>query len=55
MFYKIYDFEIGRILIVEDENCIIRVKILNDESYYLDEKILKLEQKKKLCLLEKQS
>ena len=53
MFYKIYNFEIGRILIVEDENCIIRVKILNDESYYLDEKIFKVGTKKETMLIRK--
>ena len=53
MFYKIYDFEIGRILIVEDRNYIIRVKILNDESYYLDEKIFKVGTKKETMLIRK--
>ena len=53
MFYKIYDFEIGRILIVEDRNYIIRVKILNDESYYLDEKIFKAGTKKETLLIKK--
>lgn len=53
MFYKIYDFEIGKILIVEDKNYIVRVKILNNESYTLDEKISKFGIKKETPLIKK--
>lgn len=53
MFYKIYNFEIGNILIVEDKNYIIRVKILNDESYYLDKEISKFGIKKETLLIKK--
>ena len=38
MFYKIYDFEIGRILIVENENYIIKVEFLNDKNQLLNKK-----------------
>ena len=53
MFYKIYNFKIGKILIVEDENYIVRVKILNEESYTLDEKISKFVIKKETPLIKK--
>ena len=38
MFYKIYDFEIGRILIVENEDYIIKVEFLNDKNQFLNKK-----------------
>ena len=53
MFYQIYNFEIGKILIVEDKNYIVRVKILNNESYTLDEKISKFGIKKETPLIKK--
>lgn len=53
MFYKIYDFEIGKIFIVEDENYIVKVKIFNDESYYLDKEISKYGIKKETLLIKK--
>ena len=53
MFYKIYDFEIGRILIVENKNCIVKVEILNNESSTLDEKIFKVGTKKETLLIKK--
>lgn len=53
MFYKIYDFEIGRILIVENEDYIIKVEFLNDKTYALDEKIFKAGTKKETLLIKK--
>ena len=38
MFYKIYNFEIGRILIVENEDYIIKVEFLNDKNQFLNKK-----------------
>ena len=53
MFYQIYNFEIGKILIVENENCIVKVIILNDESYSADEKISKYGTEKETLLIKK--
>lgn len=53
MFYKIYNFEIGRILIVENEDYIIKVEFLNDKTYALDEKIFKAGTKKETLLIKK--
>ena len=38
MFYKIYNFEIGKILIVENEDYIIKVEFLNDKNQLLNKK-----------------
>ena len=38
MFYQIYNFEIGKILIVEDENYIVKVEFLNDKNQLLNKK-----------------
>lgn len=38
MFYKIYNFEIGRILIVENEDYIVKVEFLNDKNQLLNKK-----------------
>ena len=38
MFYKIYNFKIGKILIVEDENYIVKVEFLNDKNQLLNKK-----------------
>ena len=53
MFYKIYDFEIGRILIVENEDYIIKVEFLNDKTFSLDEKIFEDGTKKETMLIKK--
>lgn len=36
MFYKIYNFEIRNILIVEDKNYIVKVEFLNDKNQFLN-------------------
>lgn len=38
MFYQIYNFEIGRILIVENEDYIVKVEFLNDKNQLLNKK-----------------
>lgn len=38
MFYKIYDFEIGRILIVENEDYIIKVEFLDEKNQFINKK-----------------
>ena len=38
MFYKIYNFEIGRILIVENEDYIVKVEFLNDKNQFINKK-----------------
>lgn len=53
MFYKIYNFEIGRILIVENEDYIVKVEFLNDKNFSLDEKIFKVGTKKETLLIRK--
>lgn len=53
MFYKIYNFEIGRILIVENEDYIVKVEFLNDKNFFLDEKIFKVGTKKENMLIRK--
>jgi len=53
MFYKIYNFKIGKILIVEDENYIVKVEFLNDKTFALDDKIFKVGIKKETMLIKK--
>ena len=53
MFYKIYNFEIGKILIVENEDYIVKVEFLNDKNFSLDEKIFKVGTKKENMLIRK--
>lgn len=38
MFYKIYNFEIGRILIVENEDYIIKVEFLDEKNQFINKK-----------------
>ena len=38
MFYKIYDFEIGKILIVENEDYIIKVEFLDEKNQFINKK-----------------
>lgn len=53
MFYKIYNFEIGRILIVENEDYIVKVEFLNDKTFSLNEGIFKVGTEKETLLIRK--